>query len=1118
MKFKFLQTGFNFKPYAPDDYYYQFDTPKFQLKNTVKYIVIPTVNTLPGSLSPPRTALDYSVWAYNWTPGDTFSDTQNLQNPLLNLYKGIVPNIDIPTGGPNAIDYFTLNRYPSDTGYTFSSNPSAPNKISTWNAFKTMVSQIPAGRRVLDARYWYNEIVPGTARSWEYYKATADGTTYNNARFLSLWSDKNVEDASSSFNAFLQLANNEGVSFDYISTDFESYESKMIDGIFSYTSSPNTWSGITADARYFSAWLADSRFISYVFPKTQKTFAQQFYDNYIEIVNNDPNIPDTFITKNTLRWGSGLTSASSKINNFMDQWYPISTASPAEFGVNTPGFSDIPGVTSGLLKYINAYDATNTNFAQYSTTETGGLTGQTGTSIHKLMGQTLDDVKYVVFNDQIAVTLKNNGYVIPWGGDVSFGLNNKKLGGTNVSGNAYGETGPSVGSPNRLIGLPVQILGQTLQAKEIAVSYGNICAIKSNDTVVCLGDNSFDVAIPTGLTASKIAAGVDHFVALLGNKGITAWGANWAGQCNVPVGLTGINISAGNGYTCVVTAGGGITCWGDNSGSQCNVPVGLTANQVVCTNGLSIYTKALKADGSVVIWGTNDPDYRVLGTNSNGSGITLPAILTGQSVKYFGITLTNAASLNTNPYLFQSVAINIKNTNPQNALQILSPYLGVTFANSIGLRNAALYWRPYGCGSTCGCGPLGSEDAYKSRYPELAGYTWSMYSIFHALAPAWFKTSTDLIYNNYYKSIYYDNLKKPQYASYNNVITMSYENNPTSNEEVQFRQDSNIRHVAFTPNTWQAGAGTFYMPSGLNLIFQAYGYGNDSLTIPAGAGLLNSPTAFASAWSERSGYVREPETDFERYNFYGYIDVNAGITCSDTFGRLVRYPLTNVFGTQADTTTNYYKFVEEYRYKLFVYYVKSLRQDHRSNSSHWEKYAPFIWNHNSFWQLYKDQNGTELFVSIADSTDKIHMAYWYEFNFHLLLHGTKIFQLFKTDFEQSQRVLDIWRDLSKNSQARPCSNSTADITSPVDRILLHEAFDNYVLSGGKSLATNEYIWRITVPVHLFDENGLITLNRVGDNSDFPKSVILDRNADNPENRVGFWLRTKSQIVPEYTIT
>jgi hypothetical protein len=82
---------------------------------------------------------------------------------------------------------------------------------------------------------------------------------------------------------------------------------------------------------------------------------------------------------------------------------------------------------------------------------------------------------------------------------------------------------------------------------------------------------------------------------------------------------------------------------------------------------------------------------------------------------------------------------------------------------------------------------------------------------------------------------------------------------------------------------------------------------------------------------------------------------------------------------------------------------------------------------------------------------------------------------------------------------------------------MEEAFEKYVISGGRSLKTGEYIWRITIPPKYFNTKGIATLNRVGNDSDLPETITINTNIESPENRRGVWIKRLVSTRPEYTI-
>ncbi len=135
-----------------------------------------------------------------------------------------------------------------------------------------------------------------------------------------------------------------------------------------------------------------------------------------------------------------------------------------------------------------------------------------------------------------------------------------------------------------------------------AGEYGSSCALLSNGTVWCWGDNSFgelgttavamggqsanpvQVQLPASNPATAITVGYDHACALLADTSVWCWGGNENGQLQngtatnspVPVeseqGEGATAVVAGDQFTCVLWPqelhGGNVVCWGSSSMEQ----------------------------------------------------------------------------------------------------------------------------------------------------------------------------------------------------------------------------------------------------------------------------------------------------------------------------------------------------------------------------------------------------------------------------------------------------------------------------------------------------------------------------------------------------------------------
>jgi alpha-tubulin suppressor-like RCC1 family protein len=211
--------------------------------------------------------------------------------------------------------------------------------------------------------------------------------------------------------------------------------------------------------------------------------------------------------------------------------------------------------------------------------------------------------------------------------------------------------------------VPVAVNGLS-GAVALAGGYGHTCALLSNTTMRCWGENregqlgngttanpgtSQPVAV-SGITgATAFTTGAYHTCALLGDGTLRCWGANGNGQVGdgtfmrrttpVPVsGITGaVAISGGGVHTCAVLSNGTVRCWGDNEFGQLGNGTNAYSYTPVQVVGLAgavdvsagwRHTCALLGNGTVQCWGQNQ--FGQLGNGSTTSRST-PATVTGIS-------------------------------------------------------------------------------------------------------------------------------------------------------------------------------------------------------------------------------------------------------------------------------------------------------------------------------------------------------------------------------------------------------------------------------------------------------------------------------------------------------
>ncbi|MBI3802582.1 MAG: IPT/TIG domain-containing protein [Nitrospirae bacterium] len=194
---------------------------------------------------------------------------------------------------------------------------------------------------------------------------------------------------------------------------------------------------------------------------------------------------------------------------------------------------------------------------------------------------------------------------------------------------------------------------QRLSLATLAAGVGHTCAVLSEGTVRCWGENSFGQlgngstapsSVPTRVrgigSATAVAAGTAHTCVLLSEGRVACWGDNSAGQLGngtntgsaLPVEVTGIRdaatITAGRHHACAVLSDGATMCWGsdaDPPGSGGNydsttpVRVGGRAGSAATEIAGESHTCALFSEGAVSCWGDN-----TFGQLGNGSSAGSP--------------------------------------------------------------------------------------------------------------------------------------------------------------------------------------------------------------------------------------------------------------------------------------------------------------------------------------------------------------------------------------------------------------------------------------------------------------------------------------------------------------
>jgi alpha-tubulin suppressor-like RCC1 family protein len=190
------------------------------------------------------------------------------------------------------------------------------------------------------------------------------------------------------------------------------------------------------------------------------------------------------------------------------------------------------------------------------------------------------------------------------------------------------------------------VLVSNLNASAIALAGGGgfNCAVLTDGTVRCWGDNQFGTlgngsaaassSVPVTVSginnAVAVASEGSHACVLRADNTVACWGSNAFGQLgvpsttisgsNIPVAATVLDIPAiaiavGSGFTCALTTRRGVKCWGVNLSGQLGGGTTGLSGGVTDVIGLSSGVATIAAgdshacarldDGSIRCWGSN---------------------------------------------------------------------------------------------------------------------------------------------------------------------------------------------------------------------------------------------------------------------------------------------------------------------------------------------------------------------------------------------------------------------------------------------------------------------------------------------------------------------------------
>ena len=148
-----------------------------------------------------------------------------------------------------------------------------------------------------------------------------------------------------------------------------------------------------------------------------------------------------------------------------------------------------------------------------------------------------------------------------------------------------------------LIELPASVRFAALDTGHV-----HSCALRTDSTVVCWGDNAFGQAdAPDGAFEAVSAGGTwdrSHSCGVRVDATVVCWGSNNVKQSDAPGGEF-VMVSAGGYHSCGVRVDATVACWGWNLYGQSDAPGG----EFVTVSAGSRYSCGVRVDATVVLLG-----------------------------------------------------------------------------------------------------------------------------------------------------------------------------------------------------------------------------------------------------------------------------------------------------------------------------------------------------------------------------------------------------------------------------------------------------------------------------------------------------------------------------------
>lgn len=251
----------------------------------------------------------------------------------------------------------------------------------------------------------------------------------------------------------------------------------------------------------------------------------------------------------------------------------------------------------------------------------------------------------------------NNTSVVATGVNHTCAIHNSQL--YCFGANDYAQLGNGVSSPSPT--LTPQTLGAAGEFSDIKVGSLHSCALRTDSTVACWGDNvykqsqpgsaattiSTPTQVPSLTNITSLSLGSNHSCAVSASGIVSCWGNNTNGElgysgasASTPTAVSGnyLKVSAGFTHTCAIGSTGGLVyCWGNNTYGQLGnntttssptpVTVSTISNAIEISSGAN-HTCAITTSNDLYCWGNSALGQLAITPSGN--------ILTPQKIAPFG--------------------------------------------------------------------------------------------------------------------------------------------------------------------------------------------------------------------------------------------------------------------------------------------------------------------------------------------------------------------------------------------------------------------------------------------------------------------------------------------------